>query len=125
MKWILIPALLLCAAPAHARLTEIAKVRYDTSEGSTSWQETDVSFLTGEELNELTYSLKFNAFKSYATIFFGRGSDGQTQIAVIRIDEPTLICGIKFEATCLPYLGKMKGPDQEGRVWEICTAFFC
>lgn len=125
LTWALPMIALMVAAPAGARLTETAKVRYDTSEGDSRWQETDVSFLTGNELNDLTGSIRFNILKTYATIFFGRDDAGNAKIAVIRIDSPYMVCGFKFDAGCLPTYSKMKGPDQEGRVWEICTLTYC
>jgi hypothetical protein len=116
----------LWSLPASARLTQTAKVRYDTSEGESSWQQTDVTFLTGSELNELTSSIRYNSFKSYAAIFFGKTSTGEAKIAVIRVDDPSVMfCGQQFDSNCLPLLGKMKGPDQEGRAWEICTGIVC
>lgn len=126
MKWAWVVCLLLAAAPAQGRYTVEAKVRYDTSQGVAEWQTTDVSFLTGQELVQLTRSLDFDGLKNYATIFFGRGDGGQPEIAVIRIDDPSLmLCGATFEKSCLPIFGHIKGPDQNGKLWEICTALLC
>lgn len=112
-------------SPCAARHTQTAKVRYETADGMSRWQETDVSFLTGNELNDLTTSTRYDFMKNYATILFGKDNYGRSQIAVIRINSPFLICGTDFDESCLPLMGKMKGPDQQGRVWEICSGIYC
>jgi len=106
---------------AEARIRQPAQVRYDTSEGQSEWYKVDVIFITGSELNSATNSIRYSMFKNYAVIFWAKD-----EASVIRLDEPTLIgCGMTFESSCLPLFGKMKGPDQQGRTWEVCTATFC
>src|SRR4051812_32667762 len=106
---VVLAASLLWSSPAAARLTETAKVRYDTSEGRSNWQQTDVTLFTGNELNELTSSIRYNGFKSYAVIFFGNSPTGQPKIAIIRVDDPSIMmCGQTFDSNCLPLMGRMK-----------------
>ena len=120
----LFPVISLCAAilpsSAEARYTTSASARYTTKEGQSSWAQTNVSFLTGMELNKLTSSLNYDSLKSYATIFFQNGN-----IAVIKIEEPIIFCGMEFDANCVPITGKMKGNDQEAREWETCIGLYC
>ena len=105
-----------CSA-AEARLSAPAKVRVNAG----TWHETDVSFLTGMELNRLTASFDYQPFKSYAVIFFKEG-----QAAVIRLDYPMFIaCGGEFNRYCLPANGQVSGPDQQARTWEICAGPVC
>lgn len=108
------------ASRVDARLTVAAKAQYETSEGMSEWQETNVSFLTSGELNRLTMSLDYGSFDSFATIFFASG-----QMAVIKITSPSLICGTAFDNSCLPLGGRMSGKDQKDRRWEICTGMWC
>lgn len=105
---------------AQSRLTETAKVRYETQDGTSDWYSTDVTFLTGRELNQATTSFHYNILKEYAVVFWSKG-----QASVIQIDEPVMICGLKFDDKCLPILGRLSGDDQESRHWEICTALYC
>lgn len=110
----------LAPATAEARHTQAAKVRYETSQGKSRWYNVDVNFLTGKELNQATSSFLYNSFKNYAVVFWG-----DDQASIILIQSPMIFCSLEFESSCLPLLGKMKGPDQEGRQWEVCTALFC
>lgn len=123
MRTLLAAAAILAALlpiEAQARLTETAKVRYETSDGRSKWYSVDVNFLTGTELNRATASFRYNGFKNYAVIFWG-----DEQVSVILLNSPILFCALEFTSNCLPILGRMKGPDQEGRQWEVCTAMFC
>lgn len=109
------------ATPADARLRQEAKVRYETSEGMSKWYAVDVNFLTGYELVQATNNYKYDSFKSYAVIFWG-----DSEASIIKFLQPSIIvCGSEFEKNCLPMLRKMKGPDQQGRIWEICTGVIC
>ena len=107
------------AMPAVAEIKVPAKVRYATQDGESQWQPTNVTFITGSELNAATSSIKFNSFKRYAVVFFS-----QTQAAVIK-SEQLIICGEIFDSSCLPSIGNFKGGDESGREWEICTTMLC
>lgn len=113
-------ALGLTSASVGARYSEEARVRYVTSDGPSKWYTVEVNFLTGSELNKATRTQDYDFLEDYAIIFWG-----EDQASVILIEEPFMMCSVEFRKTCLPLLGKMKGSDQEGRVWEICTATFC
>jgi hypothetical protein len=110
-----------CLIPsaAQAKYVQTSKVRYETSEGLSKWYSVDVTFLTGSELNSATLSFKHSMFGEYAVVFWG-----DHKASVIKLDS-LMICGTEFEQSCLPFSGRMKGPDQEGRSWEICTGSFC
>lgn len=112
----------LSAMPTNvdARHVQSAKVRYSTSEGQSKWYTVDVNFLTGLELNTATSSFRYNAFKSYAVVFWGND-----QASVILINSPIMFCSGEFTNSCLPIFGRMKGTDQQNTEWEVCTALFC
>jgi hypothetical protein len=116
---------LLAAMPLSARLTETVKVRYETDSGTSSWYSRNVTFLTGSELADLTGSNSYAMLKNYAVIVWGKSDSGELQASVIRLDSPIMVCAQTFDSNCLPVMGKMRGPDQEGRVWEICSGFVC
>ncbi len=121
MKRILLALLALAAfaTGAHAELRAPFKVRYSTDNGWSSWVETDVTFVTGQELNTATASFKYSGFASYAVIFFS-----QNQAAVIKSCGYSM-CSSDFDTSCLPLIVNFKGTDEGGREWEICTTNFC
>ena len=115
-------AAVVSAAPlrAEAAVTAPAKVRYETQDGRSRWYEMEFRFLTGQELNEATSSFRYAGFSNYAVIFFGQG-----QAAVIKLKTMLFGCSLKFTASCFPSIGNMKGEDQDGTAWEICTSSIC
>lgn len=121
--WAAICGLALAATPTNtdARLRQEAKVRYETSEGRSKWYAVNVVFLTGSELSQATSSFRYDSFKNYAVIFWD-----DDEASIIKLTQPSMIfCGSEFDKSCLPMLGRMKGPDQQGRQWEICTGIVC
>lgn len=119
--FVVLAAAVLCAAPslAVARVTTTAKVRYETQSGPSQWYDMEVNFLTGQELNTATTSFSYSVLSSYAAIFFGQGRAAMIQLSNV------LYCGASFTTSCLPGFGNLRGSDQEGREWEICTQSFC
>lgn len=117
---IALAALLIAVAPAQARIEIPAKVRYATSRGPSEWHSMQVQFVTGGELNRATRSIDYDALGHYALIWFGEG-----QVAIIKIQETLFGCSREFSVECLPRIGNMNGPDQQGRLWEICTGRLC
>lgn len=116
----LLLAALALSAPSYARLTTPAKVRYETSEGRSKWYAVDVHFFTGSELAQTTGQWsRFSSLKKYAVIFWG-----QDQATIIEISN-LLICGTEFSQSCMPILSRIKGKDQDGDEWEVCTSSFC
>lgn len=105
--------------PASAEVRTPAKARYQTQDGWSTWKETDVTFMTGSELNTATSTYKYSPYTGYAVIFFAEG-----QAAVIKASGYSY-CSDTFEVSCLPSIGNFKGVDQGGRDWEICTGSFC
>jgi len=79
----------------------------------------DVTFATGTELNQATRTFNYTTYKNYAVVFWA-----PEKATIIQLDG-YLVCGFSFEASCLPFTGKMKGQDQQGRLWEVCTGQFC
>jgi hypothetical protein len=116
---LVLAALVLATTVAEARYRIRAKVRYDTQDGRSKWYTVEVTMLTGSELNTATKSFRYRGFSNYAVIFWD-----QNEASVIRV-RTVLICGMEFEESCMPILGRMKGTDQQDREWEICTAIFC
>lgn len=113
-------AALAISSPAAAEIRTPAKVRYETQDGQSSWYKMQVSFLTGEELNEKTQSYRYSSYSGYAVIFFGQG-----QAAVIKLRNTMIGCGNEYTVQCLPSFGNARGEDQDGTPWEICTGSFC
>jgi hypothetical protein len=115
-------ALFLSALPqaALARIEVPAQVRYMTLSGESDWHETQVEFMTGKEMNAATRSYNYGAFSKYALIWFGEG-----QVAIIEISGAAFGCGQTFTVRCLPSIGNIRGQEQSGREWEICTGRLC
>ncbi len=114
-----IAAAALLVAPVQARYVQTAKVRYQANFSPSQWYTIDVTFATGTELNQATRTFNYTTYKNYAVVFWDAG-----EATIIQLDG-YLVCGFSFEASCLPFTGKMKGQDQQGRSWEVCTAQFC
>lgn len=114
-------ALLLVAVPtvSAARVVVSAQVRYERQVGQSEYVRTDVTLLSAQEMNAATQTFNYSFGRYYAVIFFGDG-----QAAVILLD--SIFCGSSdFEPQCVPSIGNMRGRDQSGRRWEICTGSFC
>lgn len=120
MRLAFVAALILIATPATARVVTPAQVRYATQDGNSEWHKTEVTLMKGSELNTATRSYNYAAYDGYAMIWFS-----QDQVAVIRLSDTIFGCSREFEASCIPRFGNLKGKDQGGREWEICTAKFC
>lgn len=114
-----IAAAALLVAPVQARYVQTAKLRYQANFSHSQWYTIDVTFATGTELNQATGTFNYTTFKNYAVVFWAAG-----EATIIQLDG-YLVCGFSFEASCLPFTGKIKGQDQQGRSWEICTGQFC
>jgi hypothetical protein len=104
---------------ANARHVQTSKVRYETQDGRSKWYSVDVTYLAGAELNTATNSFRYNGFANYAVIFWDKD-----EASVIKISS-FMICGMELTASCMPSFGNMKGKDQQGRGWEICTSDLC
>jgi hypothetical protein len=115
----MVAALVVMAAPVQARYVQTVKVRYQANFTNSQWYTIDVTFVTGTELNQATRTFSYTSYKNYAVVFWAEG-----EATVIQLDG-YFVCGFSFEATCMPLVGKMKGQDQQGRLWEVCTGQFC
>lgn len=117
-------ALALCAAvalagAAQARETEQLKARYETRDGPSEWVLTDVSFLTGGELNTLTSTFDYDQFSVYGVVFFA-----SHEAAVIRMESNFQVC-TTASRQCVwginsPSFNTLSGTDKGGRNWEFC-----
>jgi len=110
---------LVAATAVQAKVVTDAKVRYDTRAGHSQWYALEVTFLTGGELNKAVGGFSYNSYGNYAVVFFGQG-----QAAVIAISS-FMACGQSVTTSCLPTFGNIRGADQDGTQWEICTSAFC
>ena len=89
-----------------------------------SWSkyyDVEVTFLSGSELNTATNSFSYSSYNIYAVIFWG-----SNQSSVIKLTA-TIYSGTVSEMTissaCM--MGNLKGIDQDGDDWEICTSMIC
>lgn len=111
--------LIMGAQPVEAKYSQTSKVRYNVDYGHSKWYEVDVIFLTGSELDSATNSYKYGSFSEYAVIFWD-----EDRASVIKL-QGIFGCGTEFKKSCFPAIGNIKGEDQGGRVWEICTSNYC
>lgn len=111
--------LLAVTATAEARYVGKARVRYATQEGTSQWYDVQPAFLLGSELNEATRTWNYAPFNSYVVVFWQ-----PEEATVIKVTD-LIICGQEFTESCLPILGRVKGSDQQGRTWEVCTGLIC
>jgi hypothetical protein len=96
------------------------QARYMTETGWSKRYVVEVTFMTGQELNEATNSHRFSMFSVYATIFWGEG-----QATVIKLSSH-LICGTEVSKSCIKNsISDLKGKDQDGDDWKICVSDYC
>ncbi len=107
------------SSEAHYR--ETCKAKYQTQEGWSETYSVECNYLSGAELNTSTKSFGFDAFGTYAVIFWA-----EHQATVIRIST-FLTCGMNPTVGCAKGILGLEGSDQEGRSWKICdpTMFIC
>jgi hypothetical protein len=80
----------------------------------------DVHFFTGNELAQATNQWsRFSSFKKYAVIFWAEGEATIIEISTL------MLCGGEFTTSCMPMMGRIKGKDQDGDEWDVCTSTFC
>lgn len=76
---------------AHAEIRRICHVQYETESGLSKKYTVEVTFLTGNELNNKTYSVNYNYLSKYALIWFNN-----KEVAIIKLDT-TAIVGFNFD----------------------------
>lgn len=76
--------------------------------------------MTGYEMNQATSTYNYSAYGVYAVIFWAKG-----EASVIKISN-YMSCGSEADQNCITSTGTaLKGNDQQGRQWSICTANYC
>src|SRR3990172_12901632 len=83
IRHIAILVLLFCllSNDASAGLRRLCKVYYETRDGWSTGYVTEVTFVTGYELNETTNSYSYQSFSNYCLIWFDQG-----EVAILRIN---------------------------------------
>jgi hypothetical protein len=80
----------------------------------------DVTFLTGNELNQATKTFDYSTYSVYGVVFWDKG-----QATIIKIST-TLFCGMETDKSCIQNaVGNIKGIDQDGDEWKICASDYC
>src|SRR4051812_47631707 len=85
---------------AGARVVLTAHVRYATQEGQSRYVQTDVTLMSGQELNTATTSFRFHPYAHYAVVFFS-----QSEAAVIELTG--YFSCTEFTVSCVPSFGNM------------------
>ncbi|WP_157624708.1 hypothetical protein [Sunxiuqinia dokdonensis] len=81
----------------------------------------EVTFIHGSELNKATNSYNYSVTSNYGIIFWG-----ENQASVIELSTPILSYGTRIDKENLRNMViEIKGKDQEGREWKICTGRYC
>jgi hypothetical protein len=77
---------------AVARVSRLCKVSYETRLGWSQEVNTEVTFMTGRELNRATKSWNFENYANYALIWFAND-----QVAIMKIDKLFFGIGPEFD----------------------------
>jgi len=108
------------AIPSYAGVSRTCVVQYETSDGWSKEYFMSVNFLTGKELNKATKTFKYNAFSTYAAIWFGEG-----EVALVEVDRPMIGIGDTFDAsdfsTQFRIISSVDGKDQQDKKWRLET----
>ena len=115
---ILIVLILSCNI-VQARYIQTSNIRFKTNNGYSKYYTMDVTFYSGNELNNITKTYNYDNYGKYATVFWG-----QEQVSIIKITS-FLTCSSNFTKSCLNDLSNMQGIDQNNVYWEICTRTYC
>lgn len=111
--------LLFCSAyhaPASAAYKESCRVRYEKEFGWSQIYEVECTYALGSELNRATSSFNYQAFATYAVVFWAKG-----EASVIRM-EGTWLCGFEASDGCASNgFVPARGKDERDRVWKICN----
>jgi hypothetical protein len=111
--------LILCTS-IFAKYTQTCQVKYSTTNGWSKKYTVEVNFLTGSELNTATNSFNYSSYSTYAAIFWGEG-----KATIIKLSS-YLSCGMEVSKSCITSsIMDLKGKDQEGDEWNICTGNYC
>lgn len=118
LKWLLIIFVILSFVQfSDAKCRQRAKIKYKTSSGWSKYYDVEVTFVSGKELNTATNSYSYQG-PAYAVIFWE-----QNEATVIELD--MLYPGVEISCDFINGLFELKGKDQDGDYWKICTGDFC
>ena len=102
---------------AIAKYREPCTLKYETRDGWSEAYQVDCIYITGFELNTVTGTVLYQSLSAYAVVFWA-----QNQATVIRMEMVTA-CGFEASDKCASYLYMpVRGVDQEGRNWKVCSA---
>ena len=110
----LFTALLVFCHSAIASYREACTVKYQTQNGWSSDYKVQCNYITGAELNNATSTFGYQAFSTYAVIFWD-----QNQASVLRLNG-IFICGTEASNGCAISYIPIIGIDQQGRTWKVC-----
>lgn len=104
---------------AQARYIQTSNIRFKSNNGYSQYYTVDVTFYTGNELNNITKTYNYDSYGKYATVFWS-----QEQVLLIKITS-FLTCSSSFTKSCLNDYSNMQGIDSNNIHWEICTKAYC
>ena len=118
LLFILLVLILTCNF-VQARYIQTSNIRFKSNNGYSKYYTVDVTFYSGNELNNITKTYNYDNYGKYATVFWS-----QEQVSIIKITS-FLTCSSNFTKSCLNDLSNMQGIDQNNVYWEICTGTYC
>lgn len=111
---------------ASARVTRFCEVAYETRLGWSDDVKTEVTFMTGRELNRATRTYDFEFYSNYALIWFAQG-----QVAIMRLDNITFGVGSEFDNEDFQRMFRLFGSSEAQQVngdrpmkWRITAKKF-
>lgn len=104
---------------SYAKYVQTCTVKYATQDGWSDKYTVEVTFNTGFELNQATNSFSYDGSALYAVIFWKN-----SKATIIKINGYTS-CGTEATKSCCTFYNDVKGKDQDGREWDICTGSYC
>jgi len=83
---------ILCSV-AFSATRRICAVSYATQSGWSDPVKTEVTFMTGQELNKATHTFNFIAFDKFALVWFAQG-----EVAILKFNDLVFLSGMEFTA---------------------------
>jgi len=103
--------LFISAANVYPSVRRICKVSYETEIGFSKEYVVEITFTTGNELNEATGSYIFSNFDNYALIWFDQG-----EVAILEIDSIVFGIGEEFDSEDFKKLFYLMGETKATQV---------
>lgn len=104
-------------SPAVAKYREDCTVKYATEYGWSTGYEVHCTYITGTELNAATSTFNYEAFATYAVVFWAQG-----EASVIRMQGFFFCAGEATDGCASTTYLPVSGTDQRGRSWMVCSA---